>query len=159
MSATTARADVEKFLYREALLADEHRYEEWLSLWTSDAIYWVPCDAENADPLRQVSLIYDDRAKLGDRVERLKSGTVLAQDPKPRMRRVISNIEIAELNATEVKVESNFVLVEARGIHQNIWCGRSIHTLRQQDGELKIARKKVLLVNSDREMPVLQFLI
>jgi len=159
MSATITRADVEKFLFREARLADEHRYEEWLSLWTSDAIYWVPCDAESADPLRQVSLIYDDRARLGDRVERLKSGTVLAQDPKPRMRRVISNVEIAELSATEVTVESNFVLVEARGIHQHIWCGQSIHTLRQQDGELKIARKKVLLVNSDREMPALQFLV
>jgi 3-phenylpropionate/cinnamic acid dioxygenase small subunit len=159
MSATIDRADIEKFLFHEARLVDEHRYEEWLSLWTDDAIYWVPCDIENADPLRQVSLIYDNRAKLGDRVERLKSGTVLAQDPKPRMRRIISNVEIGESSATELKVESNFVLVEARGIHQQIWCGRSIHTLREQDGELKIARKTVLLVNSDREIPVLQFLI
>jgi 3-phenylpropionate/cinnamic acid dioxygenase small subunit len=154
-----SRLDVETFLFREARLADEHRYEEWLSLWTDDAIYWVPCDGDDTDPLHQVSLIYDDRARLGERIARLKSGTVLAQQPKPRMRRVISNIEIGPASEMEVKVESNFVLIEARGRGQNIWCGRSIHRLRQQDGILKMVEKKVLLVNTGQEMPVLQFLV
>jgi 3-phenylpropionate/cinnamic acid dioxygenase small subunit len=152
-------SDVEKFLFREARLMDEHRYEEWLTLWTSDAVYWIPCEHEATDPLRQVSIIYDNRAKLGERVARLQSGSVLAQDPKPRLRRVISNVEIERLGATEATVDSNFVLVQARGTYQTIWCGRTIHMLREQDGGLKIAHKKVLLVNSDQEMPVLQFLI
>jgi benzoate/toluate 1,2-dioxygenase subunit beta len=156
---SVSRLDIEKFLFREARLADEHRYEEWLSLWTDDAIYWVPCDSDDTDPLRQVSLIYDNRARLGERIARLKSGTVLAQDPKPRMRRVISNIEIGPASEAEVKVESNFVLIEARGRGQNIWCGRSIHTLRRQDDNLKMAEKKVLLVSTGQEMPVLQFLV
>jgi benzoate/toluate 1,2-dioxygenase beta subunit len=152
-------SDFETFLFHEAELADEHRYEEWLSLWTDDAIYWVPSDIDDTDPLRQVSLIYDNRAKLGDRIARLKSGTVLAQDSKPRMRRVISNLKIGPTSESQTKVESNFLLVEARSGHQHIWCGRSIHTLREQNGELKLAQKKVLLVNSSQEMPVLQFLI
>jgi 3-phenylpropionate/cinnamic acid dioxygenase small subunit len=152
-------SDIAKFLFREAVLMDEHRYEEWLALWTGDGVYWIPCAHEDADPLRHVSIIYDNRAKLGDRVARLQSGGVLAQDPKPRMRRVISNIEIARASDTEATVASNFVLIQARGADQTIWCGRSIHTLREQDGGIKIARKKVLLVNSEQEMPVLQFLI
>ena len=61
-------ADIEKFLFREARLMDEHRYQEWLTLWASDAVYWVPCLHEDTDPLRQVSIIYDNRAKLEDRV-------------------------------------------------------------------------------------------
>ena len=152
-------SDIEKLLYREARLMDEHRYEEWLSLWISDAVYWVPCGHEDTDPLTQVSIIYDNRAKMGDRVARLISGSVMAQDPKPRMRRVISNIEIEHKSDTEATAESNFVLVQARNNQQLIWCGRSIHQLRRQDDGLKIARKKVLLVNSEQEMPVLQFLI
>ena len=156
---SVCRSQVEEFLFHEARLADEHRYEEWLSLWTDDAIYWVPCQDEDTDPSRQVSLIYDNRARLGERIARLKSGTVLAQDPKPLMRRVISNIVIGPASGTEVKVESNFVLIEARGRGQNIWCGRSIHRLRQQDGILKMVEKKVLLVNTGQEMPVLQFLV
>ena len=124
-----------------------------------DAVYWVPCGHEDTDPLRQVSIIYDNRTKLGDRVARLQSGSVMAQDPKPRMRRVVSNIEVERASETEATVGSNFILVQARGGAQFTWCGRSIHKLREQDGGIKIAHKKVLLVNSEQEMPVLQFLI
>ncbi len=152
-------SDIEKFLFREARLMDEHRYEEWLALWTGDAVYWVPCGHEDTDPLRQVSIIFDNRAKLGDRVARLQSGSVMAQDPKPRMRRVISNVEVERAGEREATVGSNFVLVQARGGAQVTWCGRSIHKLREQDGDIKIAHKKVMLVNSEQEMPVLQFLI
>ena len=83
----------------------------------------------------------------------------MAQDPKPRLRRVISNVEIERTGEAEATVGSNFVLVQARGGAQVTWCGRSIHKLREQDGGIKIAHKKVLLVNSEQEMPVLQFLI
>jgi 3-phenylpropionate/cinnamic acid dioxygenase small subunit len=75
------------------------------------------------------------------------------------MRRVISNIEIENKGDSEATVESNFILIQARNDEQLIWCGRSIHQLRWQDDGPKIARKKVLLVNSEQEMPVLQFLI
>jgi 3-phenylpropionate/cinnamic acid dioxygenase small subunit len=150
---------VEKFLYREARLVDEHCYDEWLSLWSDDGIYWIPCGHEDTDPLRQVSIIYDNRAKLGDRIARFKSKAVLAQDPPSRMRRLISNIEIQREAENELKVESNFILAEARAGQQQIWCGRAFHTLRGSSDALKIARKKVLLVNSEQEMPNLQFLI
>jgi 3-phenylpropionate/cinnamic acid dioxygenase small subunit len=152
-------SDIEKLLYREARLMDEHRYEEWLSLWTSDAVYWVPCRHEDTDPQRQVSIIYDNRAKMGDRVARLMSGSVMAQDPKPRMRRVISNIEIEHKGDAEAAAGSSFILIQARNNQQLIWCGHSTHQIRREEGGLKIARKKVLLVNSEQEMPVLQFLI
>ena len=159
MTAALSESVIEKFLFHEARLADEQHYDEWLSLWTDDSVYWIPCRHDDSDPLRQVSIIYDNRAKLGDRIERFKSGAVLAQDPKAQIRRVISNIEIEAKGDSDITVDSNFVLVEARGSHQHVWCGRSIHGLRAAGGELKIARKKVLLVNSDQEMPVLQFLI
>jgi 3-phenylpropionate/cinnamic acid dioxygenase small subunit len=149
---------IERFLYREALLMDTHRYEEWLALWDRDACYWVPCNEDDIDPMRQVSLIYDDYDRLQQRVRRLTSGTVLAQDPTPRMRRIVSNIEIAS-GADAFEVQSNFILALARGSEQQLWAGRSIHGLRRAGDDLKIFRKKVLLINSDQEMPLLQFLI
>ena len=33
---------VEQFLYAEAQLLDDHRYAEWLDLFSSDARYWMP---------------------------------------------------------------------------------------------------------------------
>ena len=155
----TTDSPVEALLYREARLMDEGRYEEWLALWTDDGVYWVPCNHDDIDPMREVSIVYDDRQRLGERVERLKSGSVLAQEPKPRMRRVISNIEIATREGAELTVHSNFILGVARFGAQQIWMGRNIHRLRGGGEALRIARKTVLLINSDQEMPLLQFLI
>lgn len=42
---------------------------------------------------------------------------------------------------------------------QNLWAGRTIHKLRPENGDLKIAYKKVMLVNNDEEIPALVFLI
>jgi len=149
---------VERFLYREARLMDEHRYKEWLALWADDGVYWVPCNEDDIDPKRRVSIIYDDRERLQQRIDRLASGSVLAQDPKPRMRRVLSNIEWEDKGA-EIEAQSNFVLVLARGETQQVWAGRSLHVLRRQDETFSIRLKKVMLVNADQEMPLLQFLV
>jgi 3-phenylpropionate/cinnamic acid dioxygenase small subunit len=150
---------VESFLFREARLMDEHRFDEWLSLWSDPAQYWVPCNEDDIDPTRQVSIIYDDRLRLEQRVDRLKSGSVQALDPKPRMRRVISNIEVGAVEGGELTVQSNFILCIARGESQQLWAGRTVHTLLRISDGFRLARKKVLLINNDQEMPLLQFLI
>ena len=137
---------------------DEHRYDEWESLWTDDAIYWVPCSADDIDPTQHVSIIYDDRSRIGHRVARLKSGEALAQDPPSRLRRLISNIEISEAENGDIDVRSNFLVIEVRQ-DQRIWAGRTLHRLRREHGELKMATKKVLLVNNNVELPPLGFLI
>jgi benzoate/toluate 1,2-dioxygenase subunit beta len=152
------RGDVERFLYQEARLMDEHRYDEWESLWTDDALYWVPCNADDIDPTRHVSIIYDDRRRIGHRIARLKTGEACAQDPPSRLRRLISNIEIGEAEHGEVEVRSNFIVIEVRQ-DQRMWAGAAVHRLRLVDGDMKMARKKVLLVNNDRELPPLAFLI
>jgi len=148
------------FLYREARLIDEHRYQEWLTLWeSSDTLYWVPCNEDDIDPRRQVSIIYDDRDRLAQRVERLLSGSVLAQQPAPKMRRIVSNIEPEQEAPGLIAVRSNFILVTARAGRQELWAGQALHRLRVRDGSHRIVSKKVLLNNSDQEIPLLQFLI
>jgi 3-phenylpropionate/cinnamic acid dioxygenase small subunit len=152
-------SEIAAFLYLEARLVDEHRYQEWLSLWEeSGTLYWVPCNDDDIDPRRQVSIIYDDRNRMVERVERLLSGSVLAQQPVPKMRRLVSNIEIEKTAADELTVASNFILATARAGRQELWAGRTIHRLRVGEST-KIIAKKVLLNNSDQEIPLLQFLI
>jgi benzoate/toluate 1,2-dioxygenase beta subunit len=148
-----------RFLFHEARLMDEHRYAEWLDLYTEDAVYWVPCNGEGTDPEREVSFIYDNRARLADRIARFESGTVLAQLPRSKMRRVVSNIEINRANESEFGVTSNFVLVEARGSQQYHWAGQVTHRLRTAGDGFKIRFKKIVLVNNDQEVPSLQFLV
>ena len=53
--ALIARSRVEDFLYHEAHLMDENRYEEWLALWTEDCRYWIPSNADEIDPSHSTS--------------------------------------------------------------------------------------------------------
>jgi benzoate/toluate 1,2-dioxygenase subunit beta len=150
---------VENFLYREARLMDENAYAEWLSLWAEEALYWVPCNVDDPDPNLQVSAIYDDRRRLEERIGRLRDGPAYAQDPKSRMRRVISNIEIEEGAGGDITTYSNFVLAELRRGVQDVFAGRAIHKLRRDGESYKITFKKVLLVNNDEPIENLTFLI
>jgi benzoate/toluate 1,2-dioxygenase beta subunit len=56
---------IERFLYREARYADEHDYDAWEALWTDDAVYWVPAGGELTEPGGQMSVIYDNRSRIG----------------------------------------------------------------------------------------------
>jgi benzoate/toluate 1,2-dioxygenase subunit beta len=154
-----AREQVERFIYDEAQLMDEHRYDEWLALWTDDALYWVPSGRDEIDPKREISLIYDDRVRLQVRIARLKSGFAHAQEPKSRMRRIVANIVIEETENGEILVQSNFLLAELRRGKQDLFAGRTMHRLRPHDGSFKLVSKKVLLVNNDEYIDNLTFLI
>lgn len=151
--------DVERFIYWEARLLDEGRFRDWLALWREDGIYWVPVKHGDADPARNVSIIYDDYLRLEQRVDRLLSGSVLAVQGTMHMRRVVSNIEIEETTAAGTIAEANFVLGVSRSAEQQLWIGRSIYTLAMDGANIRMVRKKVLLINSEHEMPLLQFLI
>lgn len=81
---TLSRPDAEDLLYREARLLDDRCYTEWTTMLTEDATYWVPCNGDGSDPNRTISLVYDDLAKLRDRISRLESGIAHAQSPRQR---------------------------------------------------------------------------
>lgn len=162
VSAQDHQAVVE-FLHREARLADEARYAEWLALWTDDAIYWVPATTDPAaDPEQHLSHIYDNRARLDTRVSMLRTGQRYSQEPASRMRRLISNIEVEAGADGELVAGSNFILgelsIQARhDLH--LWIGRATHHLRPVDGTLKLRHKKVVLINAADPLPNLSFLI
>ena len=153
------RHKVENFLYREARLMDEHAYDEWLALWTDDALYWVPCNEDDIDPERHVSIVYENRTRLEDRIARLKSGAAYAQDPKTRLSRVVSNVEIEDANDTDATVRSTFNVTALRRGRMDIFAGRVTHKLRSEGDSFKIAYKKVLLINNDIVIHNLTFLI
>src|SRR5262249_53555333 len=144
---------VVEFLHREARLADEARYGEWLALWTDDAVYWVPATTDpGADPDKHLSHIYDNRGRLETRIKLLQTGFRYSQEPASPMRRLISNIEVAPAENGELVAESNFALAELavqakREMHW--WVGRTTHRLRRVG----------VLINATEPLPNLSFLI
>jgi 3-phenylpropionate/cinnamic acid dioxygenase small subunit len=128
---------VEAFIYHEARLVDEMDYTAWFALWDRDGRYHVPIGADPASGQgRQVSIINDDYLRLEQRIE------VLAETPDG-----------------EVEIGSNFILGVARTAEQQMWIGRTLHRLRSAGAGFRIARKTVLLINSEHETPLLQFII
>lgn len=151
------RSTVEDLLYREARLLDEGRYDDWLKLFTADAVYWIPVK-ENANPTRDVSLIYDDRHRLELRVERLTGGFAHSQDPPSRVYRIVSNVEVMA-GTPESEARSVVAVFEARGRAEQIFAARCCYRLRVDGEDLRIARKEVILLRGDQPIDNLTFLI
>lgn len=158
--AALDRQAVEEFLYAEARLADENDYDAWEVLWTDDALYWVPADSADSDPLTSVSVIYDNRRRISTRLKQLRTGKRYAQSPPSRMRRMISNVEIIGVTDTgDTEVGANFLLLDARARGTHLWGGRVTYRLREADSGLRMSYKKVVLVDLDQPVPTLGFIL
>jgi 3-phenylpropionate/cinnamic acid dioxygenase small subunit len=146
--------ECELFLQHEARLLDEGKFNEWLALFTADARYWVPSEPDQANPLDTVSLIYDDRQLLETRVRRLASPRIYSQEPRSRTSRIVANVSIEEDagSASTTLVRSKFVLLEFRRNEQRLFGGTYFHQLIVSSGAIRIASKRVDLVNCDGPM-------
>jgi benzoate/toluate 1,2-dioxygenase subunit beta len=156
---TITLAEAEQFIYREARYQDEHDYDAWEALWTDDGIYWVPANSDDADPATEMSIIYDNRSRIGTRLRQLRSGKRHAQRPPSRLRRVVSNVEVLGRDGGDTRVGANFLVVESRERGVQLWAGRSEYRLRPSEAGVRMALKKVLLVENDRPLYTLAFLI
>jgi 3-phenylpropionate/cinnamic acid dioxygenase small subunit len=113
-------------------------------------------------PEQHLSHIYDNRGRIETRIKLLQTGHRYSQEPASLMRRLISNIEVTAADNGELVAESNFALAELaiqakRELH--CWVGRTTHRLCRVNGELKMCRKKVVLVNAAEPLPNLLFLV
>lgn len=157
---------VEQLLFLEARLIDERRFAEWEALWVEDGIYWVPANGDDTDPHSQVSLIYDNRSRMHNRVERYVGGKAISQQPPPRTAHLVSNVTI-EPAASDGTVDGDVSLVvhstvqvaESRPGVRVDWVGRVIYHLVEREGALRIVFKKVLLVDNDQELTTIDFLL
>jgi benzoate/toluate 1,2-dioxygenase beta subunit len=151
-SASPSLAECEAFLVGEAQLLDEGRFEDWLALFTENAWYWVPSEPNQDNPLATVSLMYDDRRLLETRVRRLVSPRMHAQEPRSRTSRIVANVTLRERRPAGALVRSKFMMVEFRRGEQRLFAGTSLHELVRTESGLRIASKRVDLVNCDAPM-------
>ena len=71
--------ELEQFVYHEASLIDEKRFDEWYELFTDDARYWMPLTRGQPDGENHTSLFYEDKLLLKVRIERLKNPRSFSQ--------------------------------------------------------------------------------
>ena len=152
IDAGLSRSECESFLVHEARLLDEARFDEWLALFTDQAHSWVPSEPKQQSPLDTVSLMYDDRRLLETRVRRLSSPRIYSQEPRSRTSRIVTNVTEEGANGGETLVRSKFTIVEYRREEQRLFAGTYFHTLVGSGRNIRIAFKRIDLVNCDAPM-------
>jgi 3-phenylpropionate/cinnamic acid dioxygenase small subunit len=145
----------------EARLLDSRQFEEWMDLFTDDALYWVPAGHDDIDPSRHVSIIHDDKVQMAVRVKRLRSGFAFAQDPASRVHRLISNVRIFSEDepANALEVGCMMLLVELARKRQTIHSAYCEFSLLTGCGPWSIRRKKVNLLRNGEVLESTPFLI
>jgi 3-phenylpropionate/cinnamic acid dioxygenase small subunit len=146
-----ASAEGEALVIREARLLDEGKFEEWLDMLSKDCLYWAPASPGGGIPNREVTIAFDDRRRLEDRVARLRTGYAYSQIPASRTRRMLTNFEALQGSGDiALRVRSNFVIWEFRKGVQRALAGWYGHSLRKEDGRWKIVRKQINLIDPEQ---------
>jgi 3-phenylpropionate/cinnamic acid dioxygenase small subunit len=173
-NATSSLPDVQvaqQLLFREARLLDERRYEEWLELFSEDGIYWLPIhdgDGSGPESSPAISIIYDNADRRAERVFRTLHTPVLDQSPPSRTVHVVSNVEVDQQPIDgDARVWCAQLIAEMRpggpgqaGLGDPRWfAARCEYRLREAGGDWKISLKRLTLLDSDRPLYNLTFLI
>lgn len=115
--------EVEQFLYREAMLLDDRRFEDWLELFHADVRYTlimrdnqIPRDArrQKMSATAPMPLMDESFANLKSRVARLRDGTAWIEEPASRTRRLLANVRVAHGSPGSLDVASNFIVYSSR---------------------------------------------
>ena len=150
--------EVQRFLFEEARLLDSQDYKTWLELLTDDVHYWAPAIESREARHRannyvasaaEMAYFDDTRATLAMRVARLGFPGAWAEVPPSRMSRLVSNILVGEETTDGSPVRSNFNLFRSRlESEEDSYCGVREDVLRRVNGQLRLARRKIVFAQS-----------
>ncbi|GAA3714889.1 benzoate 1,2-dioxygenase small subunit [Oceanisphaera sediminis] len=144
---------IQAFIYREARLLDDRQWDEWLTCYSENVVYWMPAwddeDRLTENPQTEISLIYyPNRDGLEDRVYRIKTERSGASSmPEPRTTHQTSNLEILSREGNQVKLRFNWQTNSHRYHKTETFFGTSFYTLDIGGDQPLITEKKVVLNN------------
>lgn len=150
-----SRDEAESFLFLEASHLDQHRWSQWLELFTDDCRFWVPAwrseHEPTDDPRTQASLVFAaGKRRLAERVTRVQEGKTPTAQPLPRTLHVVTNVQVAgESGESAWRVDANWMVhrFNIQSAATDTSYGRYEYVVRRQAGMLMIADKKVILIN------------
>ena len=162
-AADVSERELIDFVVREARLLDEKRYQEWNALFTDEAIYWVPLVPDQPEGLDHTSHLYEDKLLRELRIERLKSPRAFSQQPPTRSLHVLQTPSVEPRDPArphEHRLRTAFQYVESQGDELNAFFGVVWHRIVVDErGALRMAQKRVDLINSDAALPAVQLFV
>lgn len=149
------RIGIQDFLVYEAELLDDRKFEDWLELFTDDVSYEAPIRVTRRTPnptvVDDISFFDENLQSLTLRVRRLRTDVAWAEDPPSHTRRFVTNIRVRpSANDDELDVRSSLMLFRSRGDMgaYDLIVGERFDVLRNVEGQLRIARRRIVLDQS-----------
>jgi len=147
------------FVYHEARLIDEKRFDEWYELFTDDALYWMPLTRDQPIGETHTSLFYEDKLLLKVRIERLRHPNAFSQQQPSFCQHVLQQPAVVESGEQQCVLRTPFLYVEAQLDQQIMLAGVAFHHLRSQASGWKIQMKRIELLNREAALPSIQLLL
>jgi 3-phenylpropionate/cinnamic acid dioxygenase small subunit len=151
-------ADITRFIYHEARLLDEKRWDEWYALFAEGGHYWVPLTRNQPDAELHTSLAYEDKLLLRLRIERLRRRPP-SQRPESWSQHVLQAPEIEADAGDGWRTRTAFHYAEARGDAMQMYTGVAVHHLVAAAGSFRIRLKRINLLNCDAALPSIQLFL
>lgn len=159
MSGTPDLAAVEQFLYHEARLLDRRLWAQWLDLFTPDGMYWIPLVHGQTDPLDHASIAYEDAMLRQMRARRLDNARAFSQQPLARTSHLIGNVIIDAVEGDRLQVSSSLHMMEWRHHGMRMVGGACRYDLRATAQGLRIALKRIDLIDCEAPQDPLEVFI
>ncbi len=152
--------EVTAFIWAEADMLDHAEYQDWLGLWNEAGVYIIPIDPTQTDYENSLNYAYDNHHMRNLRVQRLENGEAISTAPKANTVRSISRVRVIQEQGNEIVLRCAQNLREFRKENlKHYTADVTYHLERQAQGELKIQRKIVNLVNSTDTLAGISYIL
>ena len=146
------RPEVEAFLFHEALLLDDLRFDEWLALFADEARYWMPIAETLEYHQSRVSaegewaLVEETKAFMAKRLERMKTGMAFSEQPRSRTLHYVANVLVSAGEGGTVIARSNILVFQGRRDRKGeFFAGYRLDSLVRHDSSWLITERRVFL--------------
>jgi 3-phenylpropionate/cinnamic acid dioxygenase small subunit len=158
--------DIQHFLFREALLLDHRRFDEWIGLLSSDVVFRVPARFAREIGMESpadIDCFHDDRCAIAARIKRLQARTephTSQQQLSIQTRRFIANVIVCPCDRDEYNVLSYVLLTVCRsGEGQNtVFSAERYDRLRRSSRSFKIARREIVVDQRNAKVDIDMYL-
>ncbi len=140
---------VEQFLFRQAELLDNHRWQEYIDLFTADGVYWMPADRADTTWDGVPSIFAEDRNLMTVRMRRVLHPDAWSQRPLWGTNHLVGNVIIENESAQgDIVVRSRFYMLELRRDTVRHFGGSYVHHLKKTKDGYRIKLQRVDMTNA-----------
>lgn len=153
------KREIEEFLYDEANMLDERRFQDWLPTLAEDLRYFMPMEynvkfgehatRELTKREKHMSWFNEGKWTLTKRAEQILTGVHWAEEPLSRVCRLVSNVQLTGIETNdagelEVDTSSRFLLYQNRcEYEQYFFVGDRLDRIRRTADGWKLAQREI----------------